>query len=115
MEERGSLHLRELRLGSLQDGMSPSAFSQTARGLHDGRPIPAQLISPEPARSGPRTDDNKHGRPNQKAYPLAGNLESASVGIATTWAKLVHAANAITLRCGDGFRTAISRKIPSAT
>ena len=42
-------------------------------------------------------------------------ISSPSIDIATACAKLDHAAKAIKLRCADGFRTAMSKKIPSAT
>ncbi len=47
-----SLHLRELHLGSLQDGdVGVSVLPDCEVGTRRP-PIPAQLISPEPARSG---------------------------------------------------------------
>src|SRR5437868_10728699 len=42
-------------------------------------------------------------------------ISNANIDIVTACAKLDHAAKAIRLRCAAGFRTAISRKIPSAT
>src|SRR5438067_13499450 len=42
-------------------------------------------------------------------------ISRPSIDIATACAKLDHAAKAIRLRFADGFRTAMSRKMPSVT
>ncbi len=52
---------------------------------------------------------------NPRRCSRALGSRSAMMAITAAWAKLDQAAKAIRLRCSAGFRTAISKRIPSVT
>jgi hypothetical protein len=113
MEERGHCTFANSVLARFRMGMSASAFSQTegaTRRPPDTRAT--DFTGASAIRATPITTSTAD--PTRKPTRWLA-ISSHSVDIATAWAKLDHAAKAITLRCADGFRTAISRKTPSAT